>query len=144
MIRNPDFANHVRAIFAQTPFVNHLGIQVDSVAEGVCESSLTVAPHQLQQDGFVHAGVLATIADHTAGGAAATLLAADQGVLSIEFKVNLLRPARGARLQCKATVLKAGKTLSVVEAEVFSIESGAPILAVKATVTLAVVPWRPK
>ena len=144
MIRNPEFADHVRKIFAQTPFVNHLGVTVDSVTEGACESSLAVEPRHLQQDGFVHAGVLATIADHTAGGAAATLLAADQGILSIEFKVNLLRPARGARLHCKATVLKAGKTLSVVEAEVFSIESGGPILAVKATVTLAVVPWQAK
>lgn len=139
MPRNPDFEAHVRAIFAKTPFVNQLGITVDKVTEGGCESSLTVEPWHAQQDGFVHAGVLATIADHTAGGAAASLLSNDQGILSVEFKINLLRAARGSCIVCKATVLKGGKTLSVVESEVYSLESNLTVLAAKATVTLAVV-----
>ncbi len=143
MLRNPDFASHVRAIFSKAAFVTDLGIELARIEEGTCETSLIVKPRHLQQDGVVHAGVLATIADHTAGGAAATLLAADQGVLSIEFKINLLRSARGERLFCKSAVLKAGRTISVVEAEVFSLANAeaTPLLCAKATVTLAIVSW---
>jgi uncharacterized protein (TIGR00369 family) len=143
MLRNPDFAAHVRAIFSKAAFVADLGIALERIEEGHCETSLVVKPRHLQQDGVVHAGVLATIADHTAGGAAATLLAADQGVLSIEFKINLLRSARGERLVCKSAVLKAGRTISVIESEVFSLETSeaSPLLCAKATVTLAIVAW---
>ena len=143
MLRNPDFAAHVRAIFSKAAFVTDLGISLERIEEGRCETSLLVKPRHLQQDGVVHAGVLATIADHTAGGAAATLLSADQGILSIEFKINLLRSARGAQLVCKSLVLKAGRTISVVESELFSLAAPgeAGTLCAKATVTLAIVPW---
>jgi len=145
MLRNPDYAAHVRAIFSRAAFVNHLGIVLGAIEEGRCETTLAVEPRHLQQDGVVHAGVLATLADHTGGGAAATLLAADQGILSVEFKINLLRSARGKQLLCKAAVLKAGRTLSVVESEVYSLDDLADRsraeLSAKATITLAVVPW---
>jgi len=86
----------------------------------------------------VHAGVLATVADHTAGAAGSTLLAADEYVLTAEFKINLLRAARGERLVCRAQVLKPGRILTVVESEVFSVTDEAPTLVAKASVTLAV------
>jgi len=79
------------------------------------------------------------MADHSAGGAAATLIGPDQFVLTVEFKINLLKTARGAALRCKATVLKPGSRLTVVESEVFC-ESGAEsTLVSKATATIAVV-----
>lgn len=130
----------VSSIFQNAPFVQHLGIHVIRQAEGACDTAMPIRPEHLQQDGYVHAGVLATIADHTAGGAAATLLGEHQGVLSIEFKVNLLRPAKGTQLLCYATVLRGGRTISVTEANVYSHEAGREDkLVVKATVTLAVV-----
>lgn len=73
------------------------------------------------------------MADHTAGSAASTLIQPGQYVLTVEFKINLLRPAAGAKLRCKAQVLKPGKTLSIVESEVFTNK-----LVSKATLTLAV------
>lgn len=80
-----------------------------------------------------------TLADHAAGAAAATLVAEGQTVLTLEFKVNLLRAARSQCLRCRAEVLKAGRQATVVEAEVFGEENGERRLYSKATVTMAVV-----
>lgn len=133
----------VRAMFDSAPFVRSMGIGVTRAEEGVCESILALAPDLLQQSGVAHAGVIATLADHTAGGAAMTVLPEGKGVLSIEFKVNLLRPGEGEQLACRATVLKSGRTISVAEAEVFAVKAGERKLAAKATVTLAIVDWSP-
>lgn len=130
----------VSSIFERAAFVQHLGIRVTRQDEGACDTAMTVRPEHLQQDGYVHAGVIATIADHTAGGASATLLTEAQGVLSIEFKVNMLRPAKGDELLCRAKVLRGGRTISVTESEVFTRSAGTEEkLVAKASVTLAVV-----
>jgi uncharacterized protein (TIGR00369 family) len=85
-------------IFNAAPFVASLGIRLLTIGSGICETELDVEPRHLQQDGFVHAGVQATMADHTAGGAAATLIESGHMVLTVEFKINLLRAAKGQRL----------------------------------------------
>ncbi|MGB3399595.1 MAG: PaaI family thioesterase, partial [Candidatus Deferrimicrobiaceae bacterium] len=110
---------------------------------GWCESALEVLPKHLQQDGYVHAGVQATMADHTAGGAACTLAAEEELVLTVEFKINFLRPARGERLRCRAAVLRQGRTLNVAESEVYAQRDGSEKLVAKAMVTLALVPAAP-
>ena len=130
----------ISKMFEATPFVQDLGIELVDVGEGWCETTLRLTPKHLQQNGYVHAGVSATIADHTAGGAAMSLAPHGFGVLSIEFKINLLRPAIGERLRCRATVLKPGRSISFVEAEVFSVSNPERLVA-KASVTLAIVPW---
>jgi uncharacterized protein (TIGR00369 family) len=129
----------LRNIFHAAPFIASLGIELETVTPGQCVTKLRVLPHHLQQNGVVHAGVLATMADHTAGGAAASLLSAGQYPLTAEFKINLLRPASGTDLTCRARVLKPGRTLSVAESEVFMDRGGSEILIAKALVTLAVV-----
>ncbi len=125
-------------VFHSAPFISSLGLQLDQAASGECRTSLAIVDMHLQQDGFVHAGVQATVADHTAGAAAATLLGDGRMVLTAEFKINLLRPARGERLACVARVLKAGSTLIVVESEVFCDTEDDSRLVAKATVTLCV------
>lgn len=128
----------MRALFTSAPFVSHLGIQLRVIEPGCLETVLPLRPEMLQQDGFAHAGVVATLADHTAGGAALSSRSTKGRVLSIEFKVNLLRPASGASLRCRATTLRAGRTISVVESEVYgSHPEKGEVLAAKATVTLA-------
>ena len=126
-------------IFDAAPFVASLGIRLVSVGPGECETRLEIGPAHLQQDGFVHAGVQATMADHTAGGAAATLIAEGDLVLTAEFKINLLRAARGDVLRCRSRVLKPGSRLTVVESEVFCESGERRELVSKATATLAVV-----
>lgn len=129
----------IERIFASAPFVAQLGLQLVSIAPGECRSALPLQERHLQQDGYVHAGVQATVADHTAGAAAATLITGGQSVLTVEFKINLLRAARGQQLTCVAKVLKPGKTLSVVESEVYCHSEGQARLVSKACVTLAVI-----
>lgn len=134
--------SEIERIFHSAPFIRQLGLRLDSVIEGECRTSLTLTKQHLQQDGFVHAGVQASVADHTAGTAAATLIPEGQSVLSAEFKINLLRAAKGSELRCIARVLKAGNTLSVVESEVYCGSADDLRLVSKATVTLAVVTVR--
>jgi uncharacterized protein (TIGR00369 family) len=126
-------------VFGQAPFIALLGLRLDSAANGECRTSLAIAEKHRQHDGFVHAGVQATVADHTAGTAASTLLQPGQIVLTAEFKINLLRPALGDTLNCVSRVLKAGTTLTVVESEIYCGAGGESRLTAKATVTLAVV-----
>ena len=120
-------------VFNTALFGKHIGLELLGAGEGWCETQIILKPHHQQQEGFVHAGVQATMADHTGGCAASTLVSPGQYVLTVEFKINLLRPAQGERLRCRAQVLKAGKSITVVESEVFTDK-----LVSKATVTLAV------
>ena len=129
----------IERVFHTAPFICQLGLRLDSVSAGECRTSLILADTHLQHDGYVHAGVQATIADHTAGTAGSTLLAEGRQVLSAEFKINLLRSAKGSELRCVAKVLKAGNTLTIVESEVYCGSGDDFRLVSKATVTLAVV-----
>jgi uncharacterized protein (TIGR00369 family) len=129
-------------IFNAAPFVANLGIRLVSLGSGTCETELDVEPRHLQQDGFVHAGVQATMADHTAGGAAATIIEPDHIVLTVEFKINLLRAAKGDRLTCRSKVLKPGSRLIVVESEVQCENDGTSILVSKTTASIAAVSVR--
>lgn len=117
-----------------------VGYEVDRVGEGEFETSLKLEPHHLQQDGLAHAGVMATMADHSAGYAAFTLAGEGMRILSVEFKVNFMRPAKGPRLICRARVIKPGRKIVVAESEVFSKDNGQETLCTKATVTLMQVP----
>ena len=126
-------------IFNAAPFVMSLGIRLVGIDPGICETELDIEPRHLQQDGFVHAGVQATMADHTAGGAAATLIEPGHIVLTVEFKINLLRAAKGERLTCRSKVLKPGSRLIVVESEVQCENEGTSTLVSKTTASIVVV-----
>jgi uncharacterized protein (TIGR00369 family) len=136
---DPDFRARLDRVFAEAPFIHELGVSVVEYDAGFAVSECAVTKKLHQQNGFVHAGVLATIADHTAGGAAATLTFADKIVLTAEFKINLLRPAKGERIRCEAFVLKNGKTLIVADSYVYMLTGSRKKLTARATVTLAVV-----
>jgi len=128
----------IRRLFDRAPFIRDLGMVLAAIAPGRCETRLVLAERHLQQDGVVHAGVLATMADHTAGAAGASLIGVGEYVLSAEFKINLLRAAGQNRLHCIGTVLKPGRRLIVAESEVFDGDPESGRLVAKATVTLAV------
>jgi uncharacterized protein (TIGR00369 family) len=130
----------VERIFENAQFVRSLGIELISFGKGWCETRATVSPLLLQQHGFIHAGMLMTIADHTCGGAAASTVAEDGDVITVENKISFLRPASGPALLCRATVLRAGKTLVFVEAEVMTESKEGRVVVAKASSTLAVIP----
>ena len=119
--KNPEFAADVRKSFAAQSIMQTIGAQLSSVEPGIVEISLPYRTELTQQNGYLHAGIITTIADSAAGYAAFTLMPAGASVLSVEFKVNLLRPASGEMFLARAEVIKAGKTLTVVRADVFGI-----------------------
>lgn len=133
-------SDELREIFKAAPFIASLGVELESVAGGECRTVLRVRREHRQQTGVVHAGVIATLADHTAGGAAWSALDGSAQPLTVEFKINLLRAAAGDHLACRARVLKAGRSLVVAESEVYARADGSDeTLVAKAIVTLAVV-----
>ncbi len=129
-------------IFEAAPFVADLGIRLVTIAPGMCKTQLDIEPRHLQQNGVVHAGVQATMADHTAGGAATTLTEPGHIVLTVEFKINLLRAAKGERLTCQSNVLKPGSRLIIVESEILCEDTGTSRLVSKTTASIAVVEVR--
>jgi len=118
---NQSFAADVSGSFAQQPIMNLIGARLSLVEPGVVEITLPYRADLAQQHGYLHAGVVTTIADSACGYAAYSLMPAGSEVLSVEFKVNLLRPAKGETFVARADVIKAGRTLTVVRADVFSI-----------------------
>lgn len=134
-----DVKDAIGRVFSDAPFMAHLGVTLDGIGPGWCEASLAVQPWQLQQTGVVHAGVVATLADHCSGAAASVGLGAGEYVLTAEYKINLLRGARGERLACRAEVLKPGRRLVVVEAQVWGENGGTRELVAKFNATMAVV-----
>jgi uncharacterized protein (TIGR00369 family) len=130
--------SEIERLFETAPFIRALGMELVAIAPGRCETALQLDERHLQQDGVVHAGVLATMADHTSGSAGASIIGADEYVLTAEFKINLLRTARGDRLYCVGSVLKPGRRLIVSESEVFDGNPQEARLVAKAIVTLAV------
>src|SRR6185436_14497534 len=118
---NPDFEQEVRRNFAQQSVMNLIGASLSLVEPGIVEITLPYRQDLTQQNGYLHAGMITTIADSACGYAAFTLMPPGAGVLSVEFKVNLLRPAKGENFLARAEVIKAGRTLTVVRADVFAL-----------------------
>jgi len=99
-----------------------IGAELSRVEPGLVEITLPYRSDLTQQHGYLHAGIVTTIADSACGYAAYSLMPAESEVLSIEFKVNLLRPAKGETFLAVAEVVKSGKTLTVVRADVFGVD----------------------
>jgi len=118
---NPSFAKEVERSFARQPIMNLIGASLSLVEPGVVEITLPYRADLAQQDGYLHAGIVTTIADSACGYAAYSLMPAGSRVLSVEFKVNLLRPAQGETFVARAEVIKAGKTLTFVSADVWGV-----------------------
>lgn len=116
----PDFERRVRESFARQQLMHTLGASLMLVAPGIVEIELPYRTDLTQQHGFLHAGVVASVLDSACGYAAFTLMPADAAVLSVEFKVNLLAPARGDRLMARAEVKRAGRTVTVCTADAFA------------------------
>ena len=121
-------------------FIKTCGINLVSLEHGRAESRLEITGAHSQQDDFAHAGVMATMADHTAGYAAFSVVSEDYRILTLEFKINFLRPATGDGLVCRSRVVKEGRNILVADSEVFSRRNGEEKLVAKALVTLMAVP----
>ena len=116
---NSEFEADVRESFSRQELMRTLGAELESVAAGRVHVALRARPELSQQAGLLHAGAIAAIADSACGYAALTLMPAGADVVSVEFKLNLLAPARGDRFVARGEVVRAGKTLTVCRADVF-------------------------
>ena len=121
----PSFAEEVARSFAQQTIMTLIGAELSLVEPGIVEISLPYRSDLAQQYGYLHAGIVTTIADSACGYAAYSLMPPGSEVLSVEFKVNLLRPATGEQFLARAEVIKSGKTLTVARADVFGISNAA-------------------
>jgi uncharacterized protein (TIGR00369 family) len=131
-----DPLERVRASFAKQGLMATLGATLEHVSPGAVEISLRPHPAISQQHGFIHAGALSAIADSAAGYAALTLMPPGRGVLTTEFKINLLAPATGDRVVARAKVIRAGRTLTLAQAQVVSETGGEATLVAFLTATL--------
>ena len=137
---DPDFAARVAASFDRQPAMRLIGATLEAVEAGRVLIDLPHRPEIAQQHGFVHAGILSTALDSACGYAASSLMPAEAGVLTVEFKVNLLAPAQGPRFRLEGQVLKAGRTISVVEGRALQLAAdGAETLVATMSATVMTV-----
>ena len=114
---------HLKNDFVQG-FPAFCGFEVVHAEHGRFETRLKVRKEHQQQDGFVHAGVIATMADHTSGYASYTTVSENFRILTVEFKINYFKPATGPLVICRAKVINNGKKIKVAESEVYSVSDG--------------------
>ena len=138
--KDPAYESRVRASFAKQGLMQTLFASLERVEPGSVEIALVPSAAVSQQHGFVHVGALSTIADTAAGYAALTLLPPGVGILTAEFKINLLAPANGERILARGRVIKAGRTLTLAQAEVFA--AGQEKLVALLTATLMTIEGR--
>src|SRR5262245_39517540 len=122
------FAEKVRGSFARQGFMRHMGAELTGVSEGASEIRVWFREALNQQHGYFHGGVAGAIADSAAGYAAFSLTPAGSTVLTVEYKLNLVAPARGEMLIARGSVIRAGRTLIICKADVFAVRGGAETL----------------
>ena len=119
-----DIAERIRASFAKQGLMRTLGAELAAISAGAVEIILRPTPAITQQHGFVHGGAVAAIADTAAGYAALSLAPIGTGVLTTEFKINLVAPAAGERIIARGRVVKPGRTLTLAQTDVFAENDG--------------------
>ena len=117
---NPSFVDEIQQSFGRQSVMKLIGAELGKIEPGIVEIRLPFRGDLVQHNGYLHAGIVTTIADSACGYAAFSLMAEGSQVLSVEFKVNLLRPARGSHFLARGEVVKSGRTLTVARADVFA------------------------
>jgi uncharacterized protein (TIGR00369 family) len=137
-----DALQRVQESFALQGAMQTLGAQITHLAAGAVDIGFDWAPGLTQQHGFIHAGMLSAVLDSACGYAGFSLMPEDAGVLTIEFKINLLAPAQGQRFRCEGRVLKPGRTIVVAEGRAYAIDHGQEKLCATMQCTLMAVHGR--
>jgi uncharacterized protein (TIGR00369 family) len=136
------FRERVSASFNRQKVMRTLGITIERLDPGEVELAMQFADAYTQQHGFLHAGIIATALDSACGYAAFSLMSADAAVLTVEFKINLLAPAKGESFRFVGHVLKPGRTLTVCQAHAFARQGPNEIQVATVTGTLMAIHGR--
>lgn len=139
---DPGFEQRVRASFARQAAMETIGARLVRADAGEVEIELPWAAHVTQQHGFVHGGVIGAVLDSSCGYAASSLMPADVGVLSVEYKVSFVAPAKGQRFRVVGTVVKPGRTLSFVEGRAYAVDEGREKLVATMSATMMAIAGR--
>jgi len=137
--KDPNFAERVRSSFARQQVMRTLGVEIVRLDPGEIELAMPYNSAYTQQHGFMHAGIITTALDSSCGYAAFSLMPADAAVLTVEFKTNLIAPAKGESFSFRAQVIKPGRTLTVCDARAFAKGNGEERLVATMTGTLMAV-----
>jgi uncharacterized protein (TIGR00369 family) len=137
--QDTDYSDRVRASLDRQAAMKTIGASLATVEPGRVVIELPWAQALTQQHGFLHAGMVATALDSACGYAGFSLMPADAAVLTIEYKINLLAPARGQRFRMEGMVIKPGRTVSVAEGKAWAIEDGREKLIATMSCTLMAV-----
>jgi uncharacterized protein (TIGR00369 family) len=140
--KNPDYRSAATAVFTAQPAMRTLGISLVRLEPGEVDLAMAYGAQFTQQNGFVHAGIITAGLDNACGIAAFTLMPAGSDILTVEFKTNLLAPAKGERFVFRAVVVKSGRTLTVCEARAYAGQEDAESLIATMTGTLMALPRR--
>ena len=140
--KNPDYRNIATDTFERQHAMRTLGISIARLQPGEVELAMPYSPDLTQQNGFVHAGIITAGLDSACGIAAFTLMPEGSDILTVEFKTNLLAPARGQRFAFRASVVKPGRTLTVCEGRAYAVYDGMETLIATMTGTLMALPRR--
>ncbi len=141
--RDPDFKARVRNSFGRQAAMRTLGAVVNLVEPGEVEIEMPYRADLTQQHGFVHGGIVTAIVDSACGYAAFSLSAPDTAVLTVEYKVNFVAPAKGERLVARGEVVRPGATVTVCKGNVLAYEDGEEKLVATMLTTLMLMPNRP-
>jgi uncharacterized protein (TIGR00369 family) len=134
--KNPDYRAIATDTFDRQRAMRTLGISIARMEPGEVDLAMAYSPDFSQQNGFVHAGIITAGLDNACGIAAFTLMPVGSDILTVEFKTNLLAPARGERFAFRATVVKPGRTLTFCEARAYSEHDGIETLVATMSGTL--------
>ena len=137
-----DFEARVRDSFARQNAMRFIGTELTQVRPGAVEIEMPYSEELTQQHGFLHAGIISAALDSACGYAAYSLMPENSGVLTIEFKVNLLAPGRGERFLFRGEVTKPGRTIMVSDGRAFAFQDGEAVLVATMTATLMVIKGR--
>ncbi|MFT8246113.1 PaaI family thioesterase [Roseomonas sp. BN140053] len=131
-----DWRSRAEAGFGRQPFLRHLGATATFPEPGHCELRLPWRAELTQERGFFHGGVVGTMADAATACASVSTMPAEAAALTVEYKVNFLRPALGEVLLARARVIKPGRTLTVASCDLFALGEGREVLCATATATV--------
>jgi len=120
--KTDDYAARIQESFAKQGFMATLAARLNRIEPGYVEIECPYDEKLTQQHGFIHAGALSALVDTAGGFAALSLFAAGDGVLTVEFKINLLAPADGQRFVARGEVVRPGRTITVTKGEVVAIK----------------------
>jgi uncharacterized protein (TIGR00369 family) len=136
-VRDPNYVERVKTAFGSQGFLRYVNARIEELAPGRCVIAADFRSELAQQNGFFHGGLIGTIADAAGACAAATLIETRQWMLTAEYKINFLKPAKAPRLRAVGEVVRAGRTLTVSQVNLYGIDGTAhEELCALATVTL--------